>query len=92
LYASWPVTICIQSAIMWHDLNFKFINFKSWYASWPVTICNIFQTFCMHPHKWLYASNRPSCGTIQILNLWILKKFKNIFTMGLESCTKTSGV
>jgi hypothetical protein len=42
LYASWPVTIYIQSAIMWHDSNFKFINFKHLYPSWPVTICNIF--------------------------------------------------
>jgi hypothetical protein len=78
------VTICIQSAIMWHDSNFKFINFKYLYASWPVTICNIFQTFSMHPDQWLYTSNRSSCGMIQILNLWILKKFKNIFTMVLN--------
>jgi hypothetical protein len=26
----------------------------------------------MHLDHWLYASNLPSCGTIQISNLWIL--------------------
>jgi hypothetical protein len=35
-----------------------------------------FKPFCMYPDKWLYAFNRPSGGTIQILNLWILKSLK----------------
>jgi hypothetical protein len=49
---------------------------KPLYASWLLIIC-IELAITWHDSNF---------------KLWILKKFKNIFTMDLESCTKISGV
>jgi hypothetical protein len=75
-----------------HDLNYKFMKII-FYSINQILLCNFkAKNFCTHLDQWFYASKWPSRDIIQILNLWILKIFRNIFKMDVEMCTKMSGV